>query len=50
MPPPLQIGPKITVKADGMVLVVGTMQEIDHPSQERAPGANELAGMIEVAY
>ena len=49
MPPPLQITPKVTVEADGVVLV-GTMQEIDHPPQKRVPGATDLAGMIEVAY
>ena len=49
VPPPLQIGPKVTVEVDGVVLVVGTMQEIGHPSQEQAPGANDLAGVIEVA-
>ena len=48
MPPPLQIGPKVTVEADGVVLA-GTIQEIDH-SQKRAPGVTDLAGMIEVAY
>ena len=47
MPPPLQIGPKVTVEAD---VLVGTMQEIDHPPQKRVPGATDLAGMIEVAY
>ena len=46
--PPLEVRPKLTVKTNEVVRVVVPMQQVYHPSKERATGSNYLTSVVKV--
>ena len=45
---PLEVRPKLTVKANGVVCVVVPMQQVYHPSEERATWSNYFTSVVKV--